>query len=168
MSHKSWKILLYTWTINMKENITRRIIWRQLQWYYRMLTDCFWCKYCYFPHWISVQYGVLDPSAATGMTVITVYRRMATTVVFIVKLYFKKKKNPITFSICRIGYDFQEHGPTVLSLYISYPVKSSGPFLGAKNSSSAPIQPSSLNLWRKHVTYWVSGLSSIRTGSATI
>lgn len=128
----------------------------------------FLIKYCYFPHWISVQYGVLDPSAATGMTVITVYRRMATTVVFIVKLYFKKKKNPITFSICRTGYDFQEHGPTVLSLYISYPVKSSGPFLGAKNSSSAPIQPSSLNLWRKHVTYRVSGLSSIRTGSATI
>lgn len=150
----------------MKENITRRIIWRQLQWYYRMLTDCFWLNIatslteflCSMVFWILQQ-----PQAWQWSLFIEEWPLQLSLL-----LYFKKKKNPITFSICRIGYDFQEHGPTVLSLYISYLVKSSGPFLGAKNSSSAPIQPSSLNLWRKHVTYRVSGLSSIRTGSATI
>lgn len=135
----------------MKENITRHTLWQQLQWCYWMLTDCFWWKSCYFSHWISEQDGVLDPSAATGMTVITVYTEATTTVVFIVKLHFKKK-NPITFSICRLGYDFQEHGPTTFSLYISYPGKSSGSLFGTKNHRPAPMQSCSLSLWRKHMT----------------
>lgn len=111
--------------INVKETL-QDIFWQQMLWYYWILTDCFWWKYCHFPHWISGQDGFWI-------------------------LQQPWHHSPNTF-ICRTGHDFQYHSPTTFTLYVRYYVKSFGPILEDKNGRSAPLQSCNMSLGRKHVT----------------
>lgn len=147
MSQKSW-IMLYTWTINMKEKSTRHtpltvaaVIRLGVFDVSPLPTSKFWAG------WYS---GSLILSE---MKVMIVYSRMTTTVVYIIKWHLNNNKTTILSSALRAPAMTFKGMVLLHSHYIiSYGVKSSGPILGAR----AGQHQYNLAAWTCEEIMWLS------------
>lgn len=94
---------------------------------------CFWCKYCHFSEgWYSGSLILI------GMTVVVVYNRMITTVVFIIKLYLKrKKKKPLPSASIELDVTFKStvllHSPYMSAITFSPPAPSLKPRIAGQH-----------------------------------